>query len=314
MSYKPFQPNQMGTFYIYDINIREIIPFIDWKFFFLSWRLSGRYDGIEKVHYCPSCHAEWLQGFEGKNRDKAEEALKLYQDAQDLLFEIIDNKLLKLNGLYGFYSAYSSDDDIFIKHEENDVKIPTLRQQRPSSDGFCYSLADFLDEKDDFIGIFANTVVGTEELATTYEKEDDVYKAILIKTLADRLGEATAEWLHWKVRKEFWGYAVDENLTPEDMLKTRYVGIRPAVGYPSLPDQSVIFDLDPIVKFDKIGISLTENGAMFPNASVSGLIFAHPQSKYFMVGKVDNDQVIDYANRKGIKPEDIKKWLSANIS
>lgn len=314
MSYHSIRPNQLGTFYLYDINIREIISFIDWKFFFLSWRLSGRYDGIENVHNCPSCDAEWLQGFEGSNKDKAVEALKLFRDAQGLLHEIVDEDLLRINALYGFYPAYSADDDIFIKFEDNYLKFPVLRQQRPSSDGFCYSLADFLDEKDDFVGIFANTVIGTEELATTYEKQDDVYKSILIKTLADRLGEATAEWLHWKIRTEFWGFVPNEELSIEEMLKSKFVGIRPAVGYPSLPDQSIIFDLDLIVGFNKIGISLTENGAMFPNASVSGLIFAHPQSKYFMVGKIDAEQVIDYANRRCKNPEDIRKWLLANIS
>lgn len=152
-----------------------------------------------------------------------------------------------------------------------------------------------------------------EAFAESYEKDDDVYNSILAKTLSDRLAEAAAEWLHYKVRREYWGYAADENLTVKEMLKTQYSGIRPAVGYPSLPDQSIIFSLDPILKFNEIGIKLTENGAMFPNASVCGLYFAHPQSKYFMVGKVDENQFQDYARRSGKLPDVLRKWMAANL-
>ncbi len=313
MAYTPTKPNQIGTFYIKDIDLKEIVEFIDWRFYFLAWRLSGRYEGIEKVHNCQSCHAEWIMGFEEKDRPKAEEALKLFRDTQEMLRDIVENNLLKLNAVYAIYPAYSQNDNLVIEYENTKITLPTLRQQKPSADGFCYSLSDFLAEENDYIGAFANTVLGTEKMAKEFEKDDDVYKSILIKTLSDRLAEATAEWLHWKVRKEFWGYAPDEDLSVEDMLKTQYKGIRPAVGYPSLPDQSIIFEMDRILEFNKIGISLTEHGAMFPNASVSGLYFAHPMSRYFMIGKIDDVQLNDYARRKGKTVDEIRKWMSANL-
>lgn len=313
MTYTPAIPNKIGIFHIYDIDLKEIVEFIDWRFYFLAWRLSGRYEGIEKVHNCQSCHAEWLLGFEEKDRPKAEEALKLFRDTQEMLRDVVENKLLNINAVYSIFPAYSENDNIIIEAQTGKITLPTLRQQKPSADGFCYSLSDFLAEENDYIGAFANTVLGTEKMAKEFEKDDDVYKSILIKTLSDRLAEATAEWLHWKVRKEFWGYAPDEDLSVEDMLKTQYKGIRPAVGYPSLPDQSIIFEMDRILEFNKIGISLTEHGAMFPNASVSGLYFAHPMSRYFMIGKIDDVQLNDYARRKGKTVDEIRKWMSANL-
>ncbi len=313
MAYTPAKPNQIGIFHIYDIDLKEIIEFIDWRFYFLAWRLPGRYEGIEKVHNCRSCDAEWLMGFEEKDRPKAEEALKLFRDTQEMLRDVVENKLLKINAVYSIFPAYSENDNIIIEAETGKITLPTLRQQKPSADGFCYSLSDFLAEKNDYIGAFANTVLGTEEMAEEFDKDDDVYKSILIKTLSDRLAEATAEWLHWKVRKEFWAYAPDEDLSVEDMLKTQYKGIRPAVGYPSLPDQSIIFEMDKILEFNKIGVSLTEHGAMFPNASVSGLYFAHPMSRYFMIGKIDDKQFNDYARRKGKTVVEIRKWMGANL-
>lgn len=313
MAYTPAKPNQIGIFHIYDIDLKEIIEFIDWRFYFLAWRLPGRYEGIEKVHNCRSCDAKWLMGFEEKDRPKAEEALKLFRDTQEMLRDVVENKLLKINAVYSIFPAYSENDNIIIEAETGKITLPTLRQQKPSADGFCYSLSDFLAEKNDYIGAFANTVLGTEEMAEEFDKDDDVYKSILIKTLSDRLAEATAEWLHWKVRKEFWAYAPDEDLSVEDMLKTQYKGIRPAVGYPSLPDQSIIFEMDKILEFNKIGVSLTEHGAMFPNASVSGLYFAHPMSRYFMIGKIDDEQLNDYARRKGKTVVEIRKWMGANL-
>ena len=313
MAYIPPKPNQTGVFYLNDIDLKEIVQFIDWRFYFLAWRLSGRYDGIEEVHNCPSCQAGWLNGFAEKDRPKAEEALKLFRDTQEMLRDILENNLLQLNAAYAIYPAHSDEDDLIVNTENGTVKVPTLRQQKASTDGFCYSLADFLAEENDYLGAFANTVIGTEEMAKKFEEEDDIYQSILVKTLSDRLGEATAEWLHWKVRKEFWGYAPDENLTTTEMLKTQYKGIRPAVGYPSLPDQSIIFEMDKLLHYDKIGITLTENGAMFPNASVSGLYFAHPMSRYFMIGKIDAEQLNDYATRKGKTVKEIQKWMAANI-
>lgn len=313
MAYTPTRPNQTGTFYLHDIDLREIVRFIDWRFYFPAWRLSGRYDGIEQVHHCPACHAEWLLRFDEKDRPKAEEALRLFRDTQAVLKEVADKRLLRLHAAYALLPARAEDDNVVIVYHGNEVVVPVLRQQTPSTDGFCYALSDFLAEEDDYVGVFANTVSGAEAMAEAFERDDDVYNAILIKTLSDRLAEATAEWLHWKVRKEFWGYAPEEDLSVEDMLKTRYRGIRPAVGYPSLPDMSVIFDLASVLDFGRIGISLTEHGAMYPNASVSGLYFAHPLSKYFMVGKISEEQLHDYALRRHRPVDETRKWLSANL-
>ena len=313
MNYIPTKPNTLGLIQLTDIDLREIVPFIDWTFFFMAWRMSGRYEGIETACDCESCKVGWLLQFLPEERTKAEEALKLYKDAQEMLRQMLDEKIVSVNASFGVFEGFAKEDDIFVKSDHQTITIPMLRQQHPSTDGFCYSLADFVAPENDYIGVFATTIQGVEAFAETFEKDEDVYHSILSKTLSDRLAEATAEWLHWKVRKEYWGYAADENLTVKEMLKTQYSGIRPAVGYPSLPDQSIIFTLEPILKFDEIGIQLTENGAMFPNASVCGLYFAHPLSKYFMIGKIDENQLTNYAHRRGKKPEEIRKWLASNL-
>jgi cobalamin-dependent methionine synthase I len=188
-----------------------------------------------------------------------------------------------------------------------------LRQQRPSNDGFCYCLSDFLSEKKDKIGIFAISVYGAEQLAAAFANSDDNYSAILVKTLADRLVEAATEYLYFKVRTEIWKYCKNEVFEPARLLKNDYQGIRAAVGYPCLPDQSIIFDLDKIINFNKLSVQLTENGAMFPNSSVCGLYFSHPKSKYFTVGKIDQTQLADYAARRGKSIEQMRKWLAANL-
>jgi 5-methyltetrahydrofolate--homocysteine methyltransferase len=313
MAYTPFKPNKIGLIQLTDIDLREIVPYIDWVFFFMAWRMSGKYEGIETVHDCESCKMSWLQNFPFADRAKAEEALKLYKDAQEMLREMLDKKIVSVNASFGIFDSYAVDDDIFIKHDDKTLVLPMLRQQHPSTDGFCYSLADFVARENDFVGVFATTIQGVEAYAETFEKEDDVYRSILAKTLSDRLAEATAEWIHTEVRRKYWGYAADENLSIKEMLKTQYSGIRPAVGYPSLPDQSIIFALDSILNFNKVGIQLTENGAMFPNASVCGLYFAHPRSKYFMVGKIDENQFQDYARRCGKSPDILRKWMAANL-
>lgn len=306
-------PKQQGITRFTDINLREIVPFIHWTFFFMTWRLNGKYDGIETACDCASCRVGWLQKFPLAEREKAEEALKLYKDAQEMLRRFLEEKIITINAMVGIYPSYSNGDDIIVEFENRKIIIPTLRQQIPSSDGFCYSLADFLKPQNDHVGVFANTVLGVESFAGTFEKDDDMYHSILIKTLSDRLAEATAEWLHYKVRKEIWGYVPDEPFDVNEMFKTHYTGIRPAVGYPSLPDQSIIFTLDPLINFNELGIMLTENGAMFPNASVSGLIFDHPKSKYFNIGKIDENQFQDYARRCGKSPDVLRKWLASNL-
>lgn len=306
-------PKQPGITRFNDIDLREIVPFIHWTFFFMAWRLNGKYDDIQTVCDCGSCRVGWLQKFPENERAKAEEALKLYKDAQEMLRRFLDEKIVTLNAMVGIFPAHSEDEDIVVAFENKKITIPTLRQQIPASDGFCYALADFLKPADDYVGVFANTVVGAEALAETYEKDDDMYHSILIKTLADRLAEATAEWLHYKIRTEIWGYVPNEELNVNEFFKTHYQGIRPAVGYPSLPDQSIIFTMNELIDFSSLGISLTENGAMYPNASVSGLVFDHPKSKYFNIGKIDQAQFEDYCRRAGKSPEVLRKWLAANL-
>ncbi|MDO9635178.1 MAG: vitamin B12 dependent-methionine synthase activation domain-containing protein [Paludibacter sp.] len=306
-------PKHIGLIEFKDINLNEIAPFIHWSFFFLAWRISGKYEGIETVCDCASCITGWLQKIPESERAKAEEAIKLYRDAQAMLREFREKKVLTINASVGIYPAYAKDDDIFVIHDEKEVCIPTLRQQQPASDGYCYALADFIKPADDYLGVFATTVLGVETFAAGYEKDNDDYSSILAKTLSDRIAEATAEWLHYEVRTKYWGYAPDEKKDIGEMYKVHYQGIRPAVGYPSLPDQSIIFELDPLIKFNNIGIQLTENGAMFPNASVCGIYFAHPKSKYFMIGKIDDNQLNNYAERRGKSPEVIRKWLASNL-
>jgi len=295
------------------VPVTEIAPFIHWSFFFRAWNLSGKYDGIETVCDCASCHTSWMQRFSPAEREEAEEAVKLYKDAQELLRRFRDENIISLNVSFGFYKAHSDDDDIVIEGEDGVVRVPTLRQQQPSRDGYCYALSDFVHPQEDYVGVFANTVAGGEDFAAHYEAKDDLYTSILIKTLCDRLAEATAEWLHYKVRKEYWGYKADEDISIEEMFKVHYQGIRPAIGYPSLPDQSIIFELDPLLKFAETGIMLTENGAMYPTASVCGLYFAHPQSKYFGIGRIDEVQLEDYARRRGRSSAELRKWLAANL-
>lgn len=306
-------PKQPGVTRFTDINLREIVPYIHWTFFFMAWRLNGKYEGIETACDCSACKAGWLQKFAFEERPKAEEALKLYKDAQEMLRRFLDEKIVTINAMVGIFPAYAEDDNIIVDFEGQKITIPTLRQQLPSNDGFCYALSDFIKPQDDYVGVFANTVLGVEAFAETFEKDDDMYHSILIKTLSDRLAEATAEWLHYKVRTEIWGYAPNEKLDVNEFFKTHYLGIRPAVGYPSLPDQSIIFTLDKLIKFEDMGIMLTENGAMFPNASVSGLMFDHPKSKYFNIGKIDENQFQDYARRCGKSPEVLRKWLASNL-
>jgi 5-methyltetrahydrofolate--homocysteine methyltransferase len=307
------KPANEGYILLKDIPLTDIVPFIHWSFFFMAWRMSGKYEGIETVCSCGSCKMDWLLKFPATERAKAEEALSLYKDAQEMLRHFRENKVITINAAIGIYPAYSTGEDIVFNRDNQLITIPMLRQQQPSTDGYCYSLADFIKSEGDYAGVFATTVQGVEAFAESFEKKDDMYNSILVKTLSDRIAEATAEWLHYKVRTKYWAYAPEEKPDVDAMFKVKYKGIRPAIGYPSLPDQSIIFELDKLVDFRKTGITLTENGAMFPNASVCGLYFAHPLSKYFMIGKIDEAQLEDYASRKGKTAEEIRKWLIANL-
>ncbi|MDR1678446.1 MAG: hypothetical protein LBR81_01550 [Prevotellaceae bacterium] len=311
-TYIPTKPNALGITILNDISIDELVAYIDWRFFFSAWKLSGKYDNINSALCdCEACSTTWLQGFSETDRPKAREALSLYRDALALLKQISGQ--LAAKGIVGLFPAQSRNEGIVFFYQEKEIYLPTLRQQEFSRDGIYWSLCDFVSPAADYCGSFAVVVHGADDLARNFEAQNDHYNAILVKTLADRLVEAAAEWLHEKIRKQYWGYAANEKLSIADMLKARYTGIRPAVGYPSLPDQSVIFDLQPILPLSEIGIQLTKNGAMIPGASICGITIAHPEAHYFNIGKISPEQLIDYARRRRHKtPEEMLKWLNKN--
>ena len=298
-------PSFTGLRTIDRLPLRELVPYIDWSPFFHTWELRGRYPGI----------------FD--DATVGPKAKELFDDAQALLEKIIRGELLTARGVYGFFAANSVGDDIEVyrSQERRDVQavFHTLRQQMDKpADQHNLALADFLAPKEsgraDFIGAFAVTTgIGVETLCARYEKDHDDYNSIMTKALADRLAEAFAEWLHKQVRREWYGKI--EELTPEDLIKERYRGIRPAPGYPACPDHTekrILFDL--LSAEAASGVTLTESFAMLPAASVSGLYFAHPQAKYFAVGKINRDQVEDYAIRKKLPVSEIERWLAPNLN
>ena len=314
-SYIPPKPNKPGLHILQEIPIETLMPYIDWRFFFMAWKLSGKFTDIDSaLCECGTCATGWLQRFPEADRNKAKEALSLYKDALALLKDARDNKTLHAKGIIGLFPAVSKNEGIVFFYKNKEIYLPTLRQQEYKKDGYHFALSDFISPKEDYCGTFAVTVHGAEELSKEFESKHDHYNSILVKTVADRLAEAAAEWIHEEIRKSYWGYAADEDISIDDMLKLRYSGIRPAVGYPSLPDQSVIFDLQPILPFHEIGVQLTENGAMYPNASVCGIVISHPKSQYFNIGKIDESQLEDYAQRRGKNKDEIRKWLAHNLS
>lgn len=307
-------PRVLGRTALPEIKVIEVIPYIDWKFFFHAWNLSAKFHTVTNVSMCGHCRAQWLVGFREDERERAQEAARLYDDAQEMLQRFVELDVDYLKAVVGLYEAYSENDTVYA----NGRAFPFLRQQKKTDRGEYLCLSDFVAPREsgrtDYVGAFAVTAgVGADYLLGKYEREGDEYSVLLMKSLLDRLAEAAAEWLHAQVRRQYWGYAPDENLTPSEMFAVKYRGIRPAVGYPSIPDQSVNFALHEMMQSHEIGISLTENGVMCPNASVSGLFFAHPQSKYFAVGNISEEQLHDYSQRKGQQPSEIRKFLLANL-
>ena len=303
------KPKFFGTKVFEDYSLSEISEYIDWTFFFSAWEIKGRYPAILE------------------HPQKGKEAKKLFADGQQMLKQIIDGKMLKANAVIGFYPANNTGESIELYTDDDRNSqlcvLNHLRQQteknKDSAFDYFLSLADFIAPKDsgikDYIGGFAVTTgIGLEKWVQKYEAEHDDYNAIMIKVLADRLAEAFAELMHARVRKEFWGYAADENIELSDLIKEQYQGIRPAVGYPACPEHSekqVLFDLMDVE--NKTGISLTESFAMYPAAAVSGFYFANPQARYFNLGKIDREQLTDYAKRKGISLEVAEKYLGMNL-
>ena len=307
-------PKELGIQVIKDLELRKLKNFIDWTPFFRSWELHGKY---------PAILTDEVVG---------KEASELFKDAQDLLEKIFDEKLLTAKAVFGLFPANSiNDDDIEVvvppghhgKKHQNEKKFifRTLRQQLKKYEGKPnFALADYIAPKEsnlqDYLGFFCvSTGFGTAGLAAAYEKDLDDYNSIMIKALSDRLAEAFAEYLHKEVRTDHWGYASDERLTNEELISESYKGIRPAPGYPACPDHLEKLTLWELLRVkERIGVKLTESLAMWPAASVSGYYFAHPEARYFGVGKIKEDQVYDFARRKGIKEEMAEKWLAPNIA
>lgn len=291
----------------YDIN--DVSPYINWVYFFHAWGFAPQYASIADIHGCDACKAMWLISFPESERGKAAEAMQLFKEANRMIDTL--NQTGKTHALFRLMKANSADNDIWLE----ETRLPLLRQQttKENSEEPYLCLSDFVRPKDngtsDQVGIFATTV----DLPTLLVEEDDKYQQLLKQTLADRLAEATAEKAHEEVRKEIWGYAPDEDLTIKQLHQEKYQGMRPAVGYPSLPDLSINFLLDELLDMKQIGITLTENGMMRPHASVSGLMLAHPACRHFSVGKIDEAQLKNYALRRGMPLETMKKFLIANI-
>ena len=339
--FEPTKPTFLGNRYFEDYSIAELAKYIDWTPFFQTWQLSGKYSAIFQ------------------DQVVGKEARQLFDDANRLLKEIIDKKLLKAKAVVGFYPANSADDDVLLhdfeeqtrniacerhgSHQHIEYKISRaesqtavspageliydtktvlhfLRQQNQKAPGlpnFCLSdfIAPLESSREDYIGGFAVTAgIGIEALLEKYERDHDDYNSIMVKALADRLAEAFAERMHERVRTEFWPYATGEKFTNEQLIKEDYQGIRPAPGYPACPDHTEKATLFDLLDAGKIGIELTESFAMYPASSVSGFYFSNPESRYFAVGKINKDQVLDYAHRKNMPVEEIERWLSPVLS
>lgn len=304
--FRPVVPKSLGLNTIEDQDLQQLVSYVDWSPFFRSWDLHGKY---------PDILNDEIVG---------QEATSLFIDAQNMLQKIIDEKWLTAKACFGLFPANSQEDDILIYDTENikeeKFRLITLRQQLQKRAGQPnLALADFVAPKakgvKDYIGTFCvSTGFGVQEIAERFEKENDDYNSIMIKALADRLAEAFAEFLHREIRIRYWGYSPEESLTNEELIKERYKGIRPAPGYPACPDhleKQTLWELMDVEK--KIGVTLTESYAMWPAASVSGYYFAHPEAKYFGLGKIKEDQLIDYSKRRNIPIEEARKWLNPNL-
>ncbi|MGD8331415.1 MAG: vitamin B12 dependent-methionine synthase activation domain-containing protein, partial [Acidobacteriota bacterium] len=299
------EPSFLGAKVLDPVPVEEVAPYIDWTPFFTTWELRGVYPAILD------------------DEEFGASARELFDNANALLEQIAAQRLLTLKAAYGFFPANSDGDDIIVYEDEPHTRelarLHTLRQQtRRSGDRPCLALADYIAPRDsglaDFIGAFVVTAGhGAAELAAGFEKDHDDYNAILVKAVADRLAEALAEKVHLQARRDC-GFGKDENLDYRDLIRERYRGIRPAPGYPAQPDHSekqALFDL--LAATETVGVTLTESYAMSPAASVSGLYFNHPQARYFSLGKIGRDQVEDYARRKGMKIEQVERWLAPQL-
>ncbi len=295
--YQPPKPAFLGTRVFEDYPIAELIDYIDWSPFFSTWELTGKFPAI-------------------LDDDKFGEAARsLYEDARAMLDQIVRENWFKAAAVVGFWPANSSGDDIVVDAGEP-LTLHTLRQQLARREGRAnVALADFIAPKEsgrqDYIGAFTVTAgIGEDVIADRFKHANDDYSSIMVKALADRLAEAFAERMHQRVRKEFWGYAGDETFATRELIEEKYRGIRPAPGYPAQPDHTEKATLFRLIEAERVGVKLTESFAMWPGASVCGLYFSHPEAHYFGVGKIERDQVEDYAARKGWTVREAERWLA----
>jgi 5-methyltetrahydrofolate--homocysteine methyltransferase len=294
----------LGVQVLKQLSLKELLPFIDWSPFFRSWDLHGKYPNILEDEVV------------------GEQATQLFADAQIMVKQIIAKQALKPKAVFGLFEANAiSDDDIEVKKKSGETFVfRTLRQQLKKREGVPnHALADFIAPKTagrtDYMGTFCVGIFGAQELAESYKAQDDDYNAIMAQAIADRFAEAFAEYLHKQIRTKHWGYAANEDLTNEDLIKESYKGIRPAPGYPACPDHLEKETIWKLLEVEKlIGVTLTESLAMWPAAAVSGYYFANPEAKYFGLGKITNDQLEDYATRKGIDKAVARKWLHPNLA
>ena len=309
--------------------VREVVPYINWLYFFHAWGMEPRFATVADVHDCPACREAWIASFSTAEQPKAREAYRLYREATELLGRWADEPIC--HALILLAEAYSDGDDIVVAGK----RIPLLRQQHVGQSGYTLCLSDFIAPRGDLpaaadpvahrMGVFAATVAPQpstiiHQPSTIIHQPSTIIpqpsslihqpNTLLHSTLADRLAEATAERMHEEVRKHYWGYAKEEQLTMQELHAEKFQGIRPAVGYPSLPDQSIIFLIDELLHLEDIGIGLSEHGAMIPHCSVSGFMFGHPKAHYFSVGSVGEDQLRDYACRRGIAMEELKRYIT----
>jgi len=299
-------PNRLGVHVLDDVDLRTLVPYIDWTPFFRTWELKGSYPKILE------------------HPQQGDAARQLFADAQEVLEQAIEGRWMEAKGVLGLFPAERQGDDIVLFTDElrdnTCARFHTLRQQGKKSATANLALADFIAPAksglQDYIGAFAVTAgLGLGPHVARFEAQHDDYTAILLKALADRFAEAFAEYLHARVRLEFWGYAQDETLKNDALIDETYRGIRPAPGYPACPDHSAKQTIFSLLEVEQaIGAQLTESFAMLPAASVSGLYFAHPESKYFGVGKIDRDQVKDYADRRGISVKEAETALRPSLS
>jgi 5-methyltetrahydrofolate--homocysteine methyltransferase len=309
-NHTPKKPNKLGVTVLDSLDLNKVRNYIDWTPFFTTWQLSGKYPLILKHEVI------------------GEEARKLFNDANNMIDDVINNKKITAKAVFGLFPANSDVDDIEVYSTDSDnedrtktiMRLQQLRQQsKKPSKQFNRCLSDYIAPKgsgvNDYIGAFAvSSGFGVDELVKAYDAKHDTYNMILIKAVADRLAEASAEYLHEKVRKEYWGYAPDEDLDNDALIRESYQGIRPAPGYPACPEHTEKGLLWELLNVEEnIGMKLTSSYAMWPGAAVSGWYFSHPESKYFAVAKLAKDQVLDYAARKGMTIEQAERWLSANL-